>query len=84
MLEFMYRNPKLYDSVQRIFPKIGNVPYIFEQSYATNFEDMIAKFYCNQHRGTEGGFYVDVGALDPFRFSNTYALYLMGGARNKY
>jgi methyltransferase fkbM len=39
---------------------------------------MIAKFYCNQHRGAKAGFYVDVGALDPFRFSNTYALYLMG------
>ena len=78
MLNLISRSPKLYDGVQRIFPKIGNMLYISEQSYATNFEDMIAKFYCNQHRGTEGGFYVDVGALDPFRFSNTYALYLMG------
>lgn len=72
------KSPKLYAAVQRVYSKIGDVLYVSEQSYATNFEDMIAKFYCNQHRGTKGGFYVDVGALDPFRFSNTYSLYLMG------
>ncbi len=70
--------PTVYDAIQRTFLKFGNLLYITEISYATNFEDMIAKFYCNQHRGREGGFYVDVGALDPFRFSNTYALYLSG------
>lgn len=70
--------PTVYDAIQRTFLKFGNLLYITEISYATNFEDMIAKFYCNQHRGREGGFYVDVGALDPFRFSNTYALYLAG------
>jgi methyltransferase, FkbM family len=70
--------PTVYDAMQRTFSKISNLLYITEISYATNFEDMIAKFYCNQHRNRNGGFYVDVGALDPFRFSNTYALYLAG------
>jgi len=78
ILSLISRSPKLYDHVQRIFPKIGGALYISEQSYATNLEDLMAKFYCNQHRAQEGGFYVDVGALDPFRFSNTYALYLAG------
>ena len=78
ILNLISRSPKLYDHVQRIFPKIGGALYISEQSYATNLEDLMAKFYCNQHRAQEGGFYVDVGALDPFRFSNTYALYLAG------
>lgn len=67
-----------HDAVHKLYMKIGRLIGIQEFSYATNLEDVLAQFYCNSHRGREKGFYVDVGALDPFRFSNTYALYLMG------
>ena len=72
------RFPKVYDSIHWIVERFAKLLYVSEISHSTNFEDIIAKFYCNQHRGKVGGFYVDIGALDPFRFSNTYALYLAG------
>ena len=45
ILSLISRSPKLYDHVQRIFPKIGGALYISEQSYATNLDDLMAKFY---------------------------------------
>lgn len=78
ILNLFSKSPRLYDAVHRVFPSVAHMLYFSECSYATNLEDLIAKFYCNQHRGKKGGFYVDVGALDPFTFSNTYGLYLAG------
>ena len=43
-------------------------------SYAQNYEDLIIGLLSNE----ENGVYVDVGAHDPIRFSNTYQLYLKG------
>lgn len=39
-------------------------------SYGQNFEDLVFSLVCNK----KNGFYVDVGAHNPIRFSNTYNL----------
>ena len=44
-------------------------------SYAQEGEDLIL---ARMFAGIENGFYVDIGAHHPFRFSNTYLLYLRG------
>ncbi|QRR03402.1 FkbM family methyltransferase [Dyadobacter sandarakinus] len=44
-------------------------------SYAQHGEDMLLVSFFNYKRG---GFYIDVGAHHPFRFSNTYLFYKMG------
>jgi FkbM family methyltransferase len=44
-------------------------------SYGPDGEDVILR---NMFRGTENGFYVDVGAYHPTRFSNTRQLYRSG------
>ena len=46
-----------------------------QMTYSQEGEDMILKRYFGQKRE---GFYVDVGAHHPFRFSNTYLLYKQG------
>lgn len=45
------------------------------ESYSQEGEDLILKRY---FENVKKGFYVDVGAHHPFRFSNTYIFYKMG------
>jgi hypothetical protein len=53
--------------------------YLFDEyslkSYAQEGEDMILNRF---FEGVKNGFYVDIGAHHPFRFSNTYHFYLKG------
>lgn len=41
-------------------------------SYSLNNEDLIIR---NVLKGQKNGFYLDIGAHDPVRFSNTFQLY---------
>lgn len=52
-----------------------SVPRGYKISYAQEAEDIFLEDY---FQGRKTGFYVDVGAHHPVRFSNTYKLYLMG------
>ncbi|MCP2732462.1 FkbM family methyltransferase, partial [Symplocastrum sp. BBK-W-15] len=56
-----------------LYPK---EPYLYHNlSYSQEGEDMIiSRFF----EGKKQGFYVDVGAHHPQRFSNTYRFYLQG------
>jgi len=47
----------------------------YMRSYSQEGEDVILN---NYFENTSGGFYVDVGAHHPFRFSNTYSFYKLG------
>jgi FkbM family methyltransferase len=54
---------------QRLFPSYAR------KSFSQEGEDLILERFLGQG---EDGFYVDVGAHHPMRFSNTYRLYLRG------
>src|SRR6266481_9217065 len=45
--------------------------------YFSQFGEDVVLWHYLQH--VKGGFYVDVGAHDPYRFSNTYLLYKYRG-----
>lgn len=45
------------------------------KSYAMGGEDLVINSY---FKGQNAGFFVDIGAHDPFRFSNTYMFYKRG------
>jgi FkbM family methyltransferase len=47
----------------------------YQRSYAQNGEDMILAWHLSDRKS---GFYVDIGAHHPIRYSNTYRLYLRG------
>lgn len=62
--------------IQRILRKIRrHLPDRVPLSYAQNGEDT---FLFSILEPQETGFYVDVGAFEPRRFSNTYGFYLKG------
>jgi len=65
---------KLGDFLKKLFPK-----YMFStQSFAQDGEDVLLySFYKYKKRGHKG-FYVDIGAHHPFRFSNTALFYAKG------
>lgn len=50
-------------------------PVYVTRSYSMEGEDIILRRY---FEGTSKGFYIDVGAHHPVRFSNTYVFYKMG------
>ena len=52
--------------------------YLTGISLAQNFEDLVFEKLWNEGHPKAKGFYVDVGAHDPIRFSNTYRLYRQG------
>lgn len=58
--------------------RISNILHwdkFFEKSYSQEGEDLILKrFFSNK----EKGFYIDIGAHHPKRFSNTYLFYSKG------
>ena len=62
---------KLIVSMRRLFPSL----LFAKASYAQEGEDIIL---LRMFDGVERGFYVDVGAHHPFRFSNSYAFYRRG------
>jgi FkbM family methyltransferase len=47
----------------------------YQRSYAQNGEDMILAWHLSERKS---GFYVDIGAHHPIRYSNTYRLYRRG------
>ncbi len=47
----------------------------YQKSWSQEGEDLILYRFFD---GKQNGFYVDVGAHHPFRFSNTYRFYRMG------
>jgi hypothetical protein len=50
-------------------------------SYSQFGEDLVIRAILQTHRKIEGGFFVDVGAFDPWRYSNTALLHLHHGWR---
>jgi len=57
------------------------IPRFSEYSFAQEGEDIIINGICEDYeiiRDGESGFYVDIGAHHPMRFSNTYHFYLKG------
>lgn len=48
------------------------------ESYSQEGEDLILTRFFESEKSGEAGFYVDVGAHHPFRFSNTYLFYKKG------
>ena len=48
------------------------------EAYAQEGEDILLKRIVGNEKLFAGGFYVDVGALHPSRFSNTYLFYKLG------
>ncbi len=53
--------------------KTGNIYY--RETYSTNAEDILINTLL---KNSSSGFYLDIGAHHPFRFSNTYLLYEAG------
>lgn len=61
--------------VKIIFNKLISAVNIFSKiSFSQNGEDIILRNFISK----KNGFYIDVGANHPFRFSNTYYFYLLG------
>ncbi|MBR4342553.1 MAG: FkbM family methyltransferase [Lachnospiraceae bacterium] len=55
--------------------KICHVFFLNGLSYSQNCEDLVLQ---NIMKNKKNGYYLDIGAHDPIRFSNTYQLYLNG------
>lgn len=75
MTKYIY---KLFSLLHRIFIKLKlvNIDYSFK-SYSQEGEDLLLNRIFNPHVN-KVGFYVDIGAHHPKRFSNTYHLYKQG------
>ncbi|WP_113660809.1 FkbM family methyltransferase [Pedobacter nanyangensis] len=50
----------------------------FKKSYSQDGEDMLISAFFDDMGGRPNGFFVDIGALHPFRFSNTAHFYERG------
>lgn len=66
--------------ITRLFPSLARRAWEYKhkggvRSYSQEGEDLILSRY---FQGSGPGFFVDVGAHDPFRFSNTQLFYLLG------
>lgn len=64
-----FLNPKIY--IRHFLYRL----FLPKKSYAQNGEDIILNYFLS---GQEKGFYVDVGANHPKRFSNTFIFYKRG------
>jgi len=62
----------LHNTIVNFFDK--SIPYS-QKTYSQEGEDIIL---ANLLNGKKNGFYVDIGAHHPFRFSNTYFFYNLG------
>ena len=58
-----------------LFRLLHKWPSDFTPSFAQEGEDMILK---RIFEGVRSGFYIDIGAFHPSKFSNTYYFYLRG------
>lgn len=67
-------HPKIFVKASKILTNICHLFHIEEVSYSLNCEDIVIRHLCNK----KNGFFVDVGAHHPIRFSNTYQLSLKG------
>ena len=63
----------LYNPLLKFYDSVGN-PF-YQKSYAQEGEDIVLQRFLS---GISKGFYVDVGAHHPQRFSNTYRYYKKG------
>jgi FkbM family methyltransferase len=60
---------KVYDLKQRF------IGLYYTKSFSQEGEDLVLRRY---FEGKKSGFYIDIGAHHPFRFSNTYLFYKLG------
>lgn len=60
---------------QKLGDLLGGPRFFLRESYAQEGEDLVLARYFGEQ---QHGFYVDVGAHHPFRFSNTYLFYKRG------
>lgn len=65
--------------LRKILTKIG-LPYLphISWSFSQDGEDIVLKSFYERYSKDYQGFYVDIGAHHPFRFSNTYLFYRQG------
>ncbi len=64
--------------IKRLFKKDINGSKQFKKSYSQDGEDMLLSSFLDDLGGRDRGYYIDVGALHPFRFSNTAHFYDRG------
>lgn len=64
--------------LRKLFSENINVQNNYKKSYSQDGEDMILSSMFDDLGGRDRGFYIDVGALHPFRFSNTAYFYEKG------
>lgn len=63
-------------STKHLLSTYFNIPFLYgRRSYSQEGEDM---YLLKLFDGKKGGFFVDVGAHHPYRYSNTFALYRLG------
>jgi FkbM family methyltransferase len=76
MLKFFFKNkfPKIFYFVKKIYYYFYN-QYFFKKSYSIEGEDLVLNNFMGNKKK---GFYVDVGAHHPMKFSNTYLFYKKG------
>lgn len=65
-------------SIRQLFSKPDTLPKEFKKSFSQDGEDMILRSMFDDMGGRDRGFYIDIGALHPFRFSNTAYYYEIG------
>jgi FkbM family methyltransferase len=64
--------------LKRFFKKDIQEKDRYKKSYAQDGEDMLLSAFFDDMGGVNNGFFVDIGALHPFRFSNTAHFYELG------
>jgi len=63
---------------KKIFEKKSDPNFEFKKSYSQDGEDMLLSAFFDDMGGRNKGFFIDIGALHPFRFSNTAHFYEKG------
>ena len=64
--------------MKSLFNKNKHFEFPHKKSYSQDGEDMILSSMFDDLGGRENGYFIDVGALHPFRFSNTAYFYEKG------
>lgn len=79
---FFFTGISIYLNMKKIFKRLfkrnfpDQPPY--KKSYSQDGEDMLLSAFFDEMGGVHKGFFIDIGALHPFRFSNTAHFYELG------
>lgn len=64
--------------IKKLFHRKSDQLAAFKRSYSQDGEDMLLSSFFEELGNRNNGFFVDIGALHPFRFSNTAHFYELG------